>query len=291
MGGVVVVERVTFINSRGRSIVLSNQRPFILESVEGKGDVEADVQMQSAPYQHGSGYIDTRLNPRYLTLRVAILGDNPAEVAKLRQELTSVFNPTLGEGLIIYENDFVKREITGALESIPKFPTGRGNKLLRMQRALIHIVCPDPDWISTTTHNYKLEDFVGNFRFPFHFPVRFATRGDGKTLVNNGDVPTPVKIEFRGPAYKPMITNMRTGEFIRVNTNIPVGHKLILNTEFGNKRVEIIKPNGDVENAFHYIDTSSTFFELDVGESRISFLAESGTPEVYVEYKERYLSV
>lgn len=285
------MERVTFINSRGRSIVLSNQRPFILESVDGKGDVEADVQMQSAPYQHGSGYIDTRLNPRPLTLRVAILGDNPAEVAKLRQELTSVFNPTLGEGLIIYENDFVKREITGALESIPKFPTGRGSKLLRMQRALIHIVCPNPYWQDVNPTNIKLEDYVANFSFPFSFPVTFSIRGDSRTIVNSGHAPTPIKVTFRGDSVNPKITKNNTGEFIKVNRTIPEGYSLVITTDFNNKSVKIIAPDGVESNAMGYIDLDSTFFSLDVGENHLSFITEGGKPEVFIEYRNLFIGV
>ncbi|MEK5530644.1 hypothetical protein MKX79_14860 [Viridibacillus sp. FSL R5-0468] len=81
------------------------------------------------------------------------------------------------------------------------------------------------------------------------------------------------------------------GEFIKVNRSIPSGYSLILNTEFGNKRVEIVAPDGVIENAFHYIDLESTFFNLDVGENRFSFITDGGKPEVYVEYKNRFLSV
>ena len=89
----------------------------------------------------------------------------------------------------------------------------------------------------------------------------------------------------------PRITNLTTGEFIKVNRAIPVGYRLILDTSFGNKRVEIVAPDGVVQNAFHYIDLESTFFNLDVGENRFGFITEGGNPEVYVEYKHRYLSV
>lgn len=84
---------------------------------------------------------------------------------------------------------------------------------------------------------------------------------------------------------------METGEFIRVNRTIEEGYKLIINTAFGNKRVEIIAPDGTVTNAFHYIDLDSTFFSLDVGNTKIGFIADGGNPEVYVTYKNRYLSV
>lgn len=283
-------EKVIFKNSKGQSIELTNRSPFLLESVEGRGGVDANVQMQTAPYQDGATFIDTTLATRTLVLNINLLAKSRDELNNLRNQISSVFNPKLGLGKLTYLNGNVEREIEVVVDGSPAFPVGDA-KGKWFQRTAINLIAPDPYWQGTEIENYKLEDFVGNFRFPFHFPVRFATRGDGRTLENNGDVPTPLLIEFRGPAERPKITNYRTGEYIRVNTTIPADHKLILNTEFGNKRVEIVKPNGTIENAFHYIDPYSTFFELDVGETRIGFEAAGGTPEVYVQYRERFVSV
>ncbi|MEK4228971.1 phage tail family protein [Solibacillus sp. FSL H8-0538] len=286
-----MAEKIIFINARGQSIELSNRRPFLLESVEGKGDVGADIQMQTAPFQDGSTFVDSLLQPRALSLKVAILADDNDTLLVQRQHLATVLNPKLGLGMLIYENGNTIKEIQAIPESVPIFPTGRENKLFRLQRAMVNLLCPSPFWEDINRENYKLEDFVGNFRFSFRFPVRFSTRGDSRILVNKGDVPTPIRVEFRGPVTNPKITNLTTGEFIRVNRAIPEGYKLILDTSFGNKRVEIIGPDDIVQNAFHYIDLASTFFSLDVGENRFSFITDGGNPEVYVEYKHRYLSV
>ncbi|MEA0563484.1 phage tail family protein [Lysinibacillus irui] len=286
-----MIEKVTFTNSRGQSIELSNRRPFLLQSVEGKADVGADIQTQKAPYQDGSSYIDSLLQPRSIALNVSILAYSQEGLIQQRQLLASIFNPKLGPGKLIYSKGNVQREIKAVVENVPVFAVGSENNGMRFQRTIINLLCPSPFWEDINSENYKLEDFVSNFRFLFHFPVRFATRGDSKSLINKGDVPTPIKVEFRGPVTNPRITNLTTGEFIKVNREIPTGYKLILDTSFGNKRVEIVGPDGIVQNAFHYIDLASTFFSLDVGENRFSFITDSGSPEVYVEYQHRYLSV
>lgn len=286
-----MAEKITYTNARGQSIELSNRRPFLLQSVEGKGDVEAEIQMQSAPYQDGSTLIDALLQPRSLVLQVAILDNDREKVIKLRQQLASIFNPKLGEGRLIYSNGETTREINAVAENVPVFPVGSENKGLRYQRALINLLCPSPFWQDIAEENYKLEDFVGSFKFPFHLPTRFSKRGDSKVLINRGDVPTPIQVEFRGPVNNPVITNHTTGEFIKINREIPTGYKLILDTAFGEKRVDIVAPDGTITKGFHYIDLKSTFFNLDVGDNRIGFVAEGGSPEVYVKYKHRYLSV
>lgn len=282
--------KLEFINARGESIELYG-RPFRLISVIGLGEVEGEVQMQRAPFQDGASYIDSALQPRYLEIELKIYGQDNLDTEIKRRRLTSMFNPRLGEGTLRYIGDSGIREINVVASSLPHYPDGLENRTATYQRALVYLVAPDPHWKDETEENHKLEDFVGSFRFPFTLPTRFSVRGDSKVLANNGDVTTPIEVEFRGPVTNPKITNQSTGEFIRINRAIPIGYKLLLNTSFGNKRVEIVAPDGTVTNAFHYVDLQSTFFDLDIGDNRISFDSESGNPEVYIRYKHRYLSV
>ncbi|MEG0260420.1 MAG: hypothetical protein RR651_11145 [Lysinibacillus sp.] len=68
----MITEKVTFVNTRGQSIDLSNRRPFLLQSVDGKGNITATVQTQKAPYQEGATYIDSELEERPLALSINI---------------------------------------------------------------------------------------------------------------------------------------------------------------------------------------------------------------------------
>lgn len=283
-------EKVIYTNSRGQSVELTNRVPFLLESVEGKGDVSANVQMQSAPFQDGATFIDTTLETRVLELVVNIKANSRDELNLFRQQISGIFNPRLGLGKLVYSNGDVTREIEVVSANVPIFPTGEA-KGKWFQRTIVNLIAPNPYWEDAIEENYKLEDFVGSFKFPFTLPTRFSTRGDSKVLANYGDVPTPIEVEFRGPVTNPTLTNQSTGDFIKVNRAIPVGYKLILDTSFGNKRVDIIAPDGTTTNGFHFIDLQSTFFGLETGDNRISFAAEGGSPEVYIRYKHRYLSV
>lgn len=281
------MQKLTYINSQGESIVFSHRPPFLLSKIEGLGDVDAEVQRQKSPFQDGSTHIDTLLNERFLPLEISILGKGREDISAKREQLSRVLNPKL-EGMLIYENGRVVREIKAYSEHVPKFPTDRGQNY---QISLVSLICPTPFWQDINPEYIKLEDFISNFHFSFHFPVRFASRGDSKNLMNNGDVPTPIKVTFKGEAVNPKITNLTTGEFIKVNRSIPAGYRLVINTEFGNKTVEIVAPDGVATNALGYIDLDSSFFELQVGENKFSFITDGGKPEVYVEYKHRYLGV
>lgn len=287
----MINEYFTYTNARGQSIILGNNAPFILLNHNGADSVSTDVQMQKAPFQDGKTHIDSVLDTRTVELQFVIIGTNETDLFQRRTEIASVFNPKLGAGTLTYHYPLGVREIKAVPEGTPFFPSGEDNRGATFQQGLITLNCPSPFWESLYPENYKLEDFVGNFRFAFRFPVRFSTRGDGKTLINKGDVQTPVRVEFRGPVINPKVTNQATGEFIKVNAAIPENFKLIIDTTFGNKRVDIIAPDGVVTNGFHFIDLESSFFNLDVGETRFSFITDGGNAEVYVEYKHRYLSV
>ncbi|MGM7683748.1 phage tail family protein [Cytobacillus sp. Hm23] len=284
-------EQITFMNSKGQAITIGQQTPYLLETIEGLGGNEAEMQTQKAPFQDGSTFTDALLTDRLISAEFLIKGADYDEVLNNRQRLAGVLNPKLGPGILRYEAESTTREISALPTSTPILPDGIENRHKKYQRGMIEFLCPDPYWREINPINIKLEDFVSNFRFPFSFPVRFATRGDSRVLVNEGHVPTPIKITFRGESINPKITNQTTGEFIKINRNISAGYTLVINTAFGNKTIDIIAPDGVVTSATGYMDLNSKFFDLEVGENKINFITEGGKPEVYIEYKNRYLGV
>lgn len=282
------MQRITYTNSHGESIVLSHRSPFLLSKIDGLGDVEANVQMQKSPYQDGSTHVDTLLEPRFISMQVSIVGRSREDVSAYREQLARVFNPKLS-GVILYENGRVSREIKAVPEHVPKYPSD--DRGLTYQIALVNLVCPNPYWQDINPTVTKLQDFVGNFFFPISFPASFSIRGDEKNLFNEGHAPTPIKVTFRGEAVNPMITKVSTGEFIRIKRTIPAEHSLVITTGFNEKAVRIIDPYGVELNAMGYIDLDSTFFSLDVGENNLKFITSGGNPEVFIEYRNLYLGV
>ena len=282
------MQKITYTNSRGDSIVLSHRAPFLLSKIDGLGDVDANVQMQKSPFQDGSTHVDTLLEPRFLSMQVSIVGKGREDVSAKREELARVFNPKLS-GVVLFENGRVSREIKAVPEHVPKYPSD--DRGLTYQIALVNLVCPNPYWQDINPINVKLQDFVGNFFFPISFPASFSIRGDEKNLLNEGHAPTPIKVTFRGEAVNPMITKVSTGEFIRINRTIPAEHSLVITTDFDYRTVRIVDPYGNEKNAMGYIDLDGTFFSLDVGENNLKFITSGGNPEVFIEYRNLYLGV
>nr|WP_309099066.1 phage tail family protein [Fredinandcohnia onubensis] len=286
------MQKITYINSNGDSIEFSHQPPFILSSIEGLGDVEADVQTQKSPKQDGSTHIATELSERYINMEISILGNGGEDISEKRSFLSRVLNPKLN-GVLIYENGRIKREIKCASEHVPKFPKSRSRT---SQISLVNLICPNPYWLDQQKTD-QLVVWEGGLEFPLELPTFFAELSNNKSkiLVNDGDVETPIFITFNGPATAPIrITNVTTEKFIEVNQSLLDGERLEINTIFGQKRVTKVLSDGTHQNAFHYIKIpGSEFFGLEVGNNLIDYStgADYESAGVTISWNDRFVGV
>ncbi|OAT74564.1 phage tail family protein [Parageobacillus thermoglucosidasius] len=286
------MQRIIYTNARGQSVELKSSAPFLLQSVDGLGDVDADIQTQKAPFQDGSTFIESVLQERSISLEIAIIADK-STILKQRQFLASVFNPKLGPGTLRYENGETVREIEAVPDGVPVFPSGRENRGPFFQKAMVNLLCPEPFWLDEFHTSEKMSYILGGLSFPLRLGTSFAQRGFKKILHNQGDVATPVTIEFYGPATNPVVWNRTTGEFIRVSRTLAETDKLVITTDFGKKSVTIENADGSKTNVFNWIDLESTFWQLVPGENLIEYGSDSDATKsrVIVSYRNRYLSV
>lgn len=283
------MQKIKFINSKGESIDIGYQFPFFLNKIEGLGDVESDITSQKSPYQDGSTFISSVLKERPISIEVAVLKRNP----EYKQILSRVFNPKLGEGTLVYENDNGKWEVKAISEHVPVFPDDRPRI---HQIALIDLFCPNPYWL-TEENVDQLVVWEGGLTFPLQLPTTFASLSASKSklLVNDGDVETPILITFNGPATAPItVKNVTAGKYIQINRSLAVGEKIEINTAFGQKKVTKVLADGTRENATHYIKIpGSEFFNLEVGNNLIEYSTGSDYEQagVSIQWRNRFLAV
>ena len=279
------MDELIITNKNSESITLGNQAPYFLQILDGVGNVPVTIENQKAPRQDGSTYIDNTLENRAITIEGMIVTKfNPETIKEARRKMQRVLNPKLGEVKIIYQG----KKIRGIVETTPIFPDGQGNKGFYYQKYLINLLCHNPFWLDTFYDSRKMSYIMGGLSFKLKLPTSFSNRGFRRKAINYGDVFTPVKIEFKGPAINPTVTNETTGEFIRVNRELEKEDVLTVSTAFGEKYVRI---NG--ENAFHYIDLDSTFWQLVPGENILSYQSnnDSINTKVTVKWKNRYIGL
>ncbi|MED4017002.1 phage tail family protein [Sutcliffiella cohnii] len=284
------MEKVIITNSLGESLTFSHKPPLLLKSIDGTGSTEVSVQMQKSPYQDGQSYVDSLLEPRVIPITAEI---KSKDVYKLRSTISKVLNPKLGVGTLTYFRGTDVKEIPFVVEQPPSFPSGTDNKGRTFQLVLFTLICPNPYWLDIDQITEPLIAWIGEFKFPLSLPTTMGRKGDSVTMINKGDVPTPVFITFNGPSDSPVVINHTTGEFIKINRQLGDGEKIEINTQFGNKKVEIVRQNGERINAFNWIDLDSTFFQLQVGANELEYTALSGTinANVQVSWKNRYIGL
>jgi hypothetical protein len=134
---------------------------------------------------------------------------------------------------------------------------------------------------------------MGGLNFRLKIPTTFSYRGFKNKVMNDGEVKAPVNIIFYGPAKNPTVTNVTTGEFIGITKELKENEKLIIDTSFDNKLIEIEDAEGNRKNALGYIDLASVFWSLDLGLNILSYTSNNDSikTKVLVKWKNRYTGV
>lgn len=283
------MEKIIITNQSGESVTFGNQAPYFLEILDGIGNVPVTIESQKAPKQDGSTYIDNMLENRAISIEgMIITRNNPKEVLEARRKMQRVLNPKLGEVTIAYHYEEQVKEIKAIAETTPIFPSGEGSKGLYYQKYLLNLLCHQPFWLNTYYENREMSYLMGGLKFKLSLPTSFSSRGFKRKAINEGDVSTPVEMEFKGPATNPTVTNLTTGEFIKVNRELGEEDVLTVSTAFGEKYVRI---NG--ENAFHYINLNSVFWQLVPGENILSYQSNNDSikTKVVVKWKNRFIGL
>lgn len=285
------MEKLIFKNSRGQSITLGNTGPFLLEKIDGTGSPQTTILTSKAPGQDGKSHHGTLLEERIIPITGSIIGDTAEDMYRKRQQLCSILNPKV-PGKLTYINDARSYEIDYTVQDLtPK------DKVSELQEFLLQLYCPNPFWTDIQESKEEVALWVGDFSFEFEIPQDGIEMGHRESnlivnMFNEGDVECGVRIEFTALAtvVNPSLLNIYTQEYIKVKRTLQAGDKLIISTNFGSKKVELIRYNIAM-NVFNYIDLNSTFLQLQVGDNVLKYDAESGIDnlEMSIYYKPLYI--
>ncbi|MFE9276140.1 distal tail protein Dit [Paenibacillus glucanolyticus] len=190
------MQRATFVNTRGESVVFGTFEPFVLESIEGTGAPPLDIKSTKSPYQDGSSFISAQFTDREISITGFIKSNRQQEMYELRRELVKVLNPKLGPGKLVYSNDARSYAISAIAEESPVF----NDRHVANQMFSINFVANDPYWRDENQTVQGLRFESGGMTFPLRLPTQFAFSAYRGTFTNSGDEATPVEIRYQGPA-------------------------------------------------------------------------------------------
>lgn len=241
------MQKLVWRNSIGNEIDLTSA-PYGITTWEGFSNTSLNIQSQQVPFQDGGVFLDALMEQRELSVTLAIQDKNNLENRyKYRRELIHILNPKLGEGYLIYTNDFISKRIK-CVAQIPLFETHNSNDSGTPKASLAWTAC-EPYW----------EDLEEK-------QVTFDV-GVQPIVKNEGDIPCQVKMDwYTNYAKNPSVTNLHNGKKIKVDGNLT--NNLLINTNSGQKTVyeDEIKTNL-IEGGFclykvSYIDELEKFVAI-----------------------------
>jgi len=261
----------TYLNAISPSAddkIIFGEGDFLLGVVSGIALPNIDTQSQTAPYQDGSTYLDTKIQSRTISLKTTLL-TGQGEVYTDRAKIYRALNPKLGKGTLVYENGTFTKSIDCVVSAI----TEDENNNSDTQRFMIEFFCDVPFWRDNTITEVIFDD---------------------STIVNNsGNVETPVIITLSNGITNPIIQNITTGQLMQLTYVIANGERVEINTEFGNKSITHYDSGDNPTNILAYLSNLSIFIDLQAGNNEIGYTGTSvdGTFEAKVSFYNRYLGV
>lgn len=103
-----------------------------------------------------------------------------------------------------------------------------------------------------------------------------------------------IRIEFRaiGAVTNPVLLNVDTREFIKLNISLVAGDVLTVSTGYGEKAVKLNR-GGVITDAFRYLDVDSSYLQIAVGDNLFRYSADANAEnlEVSIYHNNLYLGV
>ncbi len=229
------MRRLVFVNGKGEETDLSAP-PYLITSIDGMSPPKNPIQEQKAPYQDGTSYIDSLLEPRTITMKGVIQAPNDFSTINTHKELLSRrMSGKNGMGALYYYSENTSRKIAAIPVNSPLY----ANKPSTIPNLpfMISFYCPDPYLLQVEENELFIETLSALLSFPVEFPstgIAFSEYlvGEPIYVYNLGHVPTPVDILFYGPAENPRIENQTTGEYIQINKTLVTDEEMRINTAF-----------------------------------------------------------
>jgi len=293
------MEQVTFTNANGESIVwATDSATYRLRSFDMTPLVDTP-QTSQGYQQEGYSYEEAHAEARDGIIRCTVFGTSFADMYEKRREIKRIMNPKLGEGMIVYVNDYITEgwALTVKVDAEPNFPTDGENFGSNFMFGSVSITAYEPYWHDIDDTEVDFFGLTDAFYWetPTYFDGAFylgEVSSASKNVTNIGDVPAPLTIEWTGAATNPKITLENTGEYILLIRVLTSDEKLIITTGYGEKNVYIQTiSTGAITEDFSIVDEDSDLYMLPVGTSTISLSADSGasTAAVKIKYKNQYI--
>lgn len=256
-------------NSKGDLLTLTGQEAvFQVINIAGLNPPAAQINTTTIVGLDGAVFNSSKLQTRNLVLTIKINGD----VETNRLLLYSYFK-TKDKCKFYYTNNSLDVSIEGYVESV------ECDLFTNSEKAQISILCPYPYFKSLSEILTDSSNVTPQFVFPFSINIDelvvISTLDDteGIAVFNSSESETGVLVEIdvKDSVSSIEIKNTSTGDDFKLVYSFLSGDKIIINTNKGQKSVNLIR-GGTISNLFSALQQGSVFFQLTVGTNNFEYL-------------------
>ena len=214
----------------------------------------------------------------------------------LRRKLNRILNPQYEATLTYVFGDF-RRVIGCKIDDAPIF-----KRKPIFEQFTVSLSCLNPFWREETETREDIATWIGGFEFPVPdglelydgWEIGYRQPSLIVNVYNSGDVKSGIRIEFRaiGAVTNPVLLNVDTREFIKLNISLVAGDVLTVSTGYGEKAVKLNR-GGTITDAFRYLDVDSSYLQIAVGDNLFRYSADANAEnlEVSIYHNNLYLGV
>lgn len=261
---------LTIENHKGEQLQLTQNPNYTVTSVEGLPPPRANINTAINANFDGSTFRSSRLNERNIVVTLAIEGNVEANRINLYQYIKAK-----KKCIVFYKNGTRDVSIVGYVESM-EIEIFNEKEMVQ-----ISIICPQPYFRDVIKTLLDMSATSAMFEFPFAIEeegMEFSTLAVGtESIVQNlGDVETGAVIVFHatGTASNPVIYNLDTAEFFKVNIDMSAGDLLVISTIKGEKTVAAIL-SGIEWNYINSMVQGSSWIQFESGANTMLYNADS----------------
>lgn len=300
-----MIKSITVTNYLGDSIKLDLLRPeksgFVVESIEGLGPGNANINTTELATYDGSLYNSSRLPSRNIILKLKFLWKSTIEEVR---QLSYKYFPIKKKITLLIEADNRICEIDGYVE------TNEPDIFSDQEGTSISIICPNPFFYSAGDGKINTTVFSGIeplFEFPFSNEsldeslielASIKNQTEGTVLyLGDADIGVTITIHALGEASNITIYNVSTRETMVIDTEkiaaitgsgIVEGDDIIICTVKGSKSISLLRA-GKTYNILNSLNKDADWFQLIKGDNIFTYTADTGVTNLQFKIENRVL--
>ena len=268
----------------------------LYKDVTGLSDVRNAIYSTNSMGQDGDTYLGYRIESRDIDIVGYIKERDKQAAQNLRRKLNRILNPQYEATLTYVFGDF-RRVIGCKIDDAPIF-----KRKPIFEQFTVSLSCLNPFWREETETREDIATWIGGFEFPVPdglelydgWEIGYRQPSLIVNVYNSGDVKSGIRIEFRaiGAVTNPVLLNVDTREFIKLNISLVAGDVLTVSTGYGEKAVKLNR-GGTITDAFRYLDVDSSYLQIAVGDNLFRYSADANAEnlEVSIYHNNLYLGV